>query len=300
MVARLIKTFAAVGAVILALSSCSPGFSTSYEAIRSFDINYTIDGSGTVHVVETIDYDFASAEGKHGIDRFLASRFSTETPDQDRVYRYDNVEVSSPTGASALFSTSLGNALQIRVGNKNATVSGPHTYIVEYDIVGALNRAEQPDGSFADEFYWNATGHYWDPPIKRASVTVDSPAPVDWVECFAGFEGTQDPCAEATAQGSTATFAANTLTSRQGMTIVAAWPEGTFAHTDPIVEASLPRGAAPIVSGSNDGPDPFWNPLHWGTGLAALAGIPLVFLLLVVSRRRDRKFAGVKIGRAHV
>lgn len=296
MTARITKTAAAVGAVLMALSGCTATFGGGQEAIRHFDIHYTIDASGTVHVVETIDYDFAGAPEKHGIDRFLASRFATDAEGQDRVYRYSNIEVSSTTEASALFSTKLDNALQIRVGNKNAEVNGKQTYVIAYDIDGALNPTVQPDGSNVEEFYWNATGHYWDPAILNTTVTVDGPAPVEWVTCFAGAIGTQDPCADATAKGATATFTANELPSRQGLTIAVAWPEGTFSDTAPILEPSLPAGAAPILSGTNDGPDPFWNPLHWGTGLTALFGIPLFFQLFVVSRRRDRMFAGVTPG----
>ena len=164
MISRFMKSAVFVGVVLLTLSACSGGSGSGTETIRHFDIRYTIAETGTVHVVETINYDFAGATEKHGIDRFLASRFSTSTAGangtegQDRVYRFSNITVSSPTGASALFSTSLANALQIRVGNKNALVSGKQTYVVSYDIDGALNRVTQPDGSALDEFYWNATG----------------------------------------------------------------------------------------------------------------------------------------------
>lgn len=296
MIARIVKTCAAIGVALMALSGCTPAMGTGPESIRNFDIHYTIDRDGTIHAVETIDYDFGGSEARHGIDRYLAVRFATNTPDQDRVYRYSNITVTSPTGASALFSTTLANDLHIRVGNKNAEVGGEQTYVIRYDIEGALNTVDVTDGSKAEELYWNATGHYWDHPILGTTVTVDGPAPVRFTKCYAGFGGSTESCTEATMVASTATFTADELTSRQGLTIAVAWPEGTFTNTTPILEPQLPANFTPITTGSNDGPDPFWSPVHWGSGLAALVGIPLAFQLLVVSRRRDRKFVGVTPG----
>lgn len=296
MMARIMKTFAGVAVVLMAISGCSAALGSGPEVIRNFDIHYTIDPDGTVHVVETIDYDFGGEPEKHGIDRYLASRFSTDTPGQDRVYRYNNIHVSSPSGASPLFSSTLANALQIRIGNKHVQVGGEHTYVIRYDIEGVLNRVGVTDGSTAEEFYWNATGNYWDPAILKATVTVEGPAPVSLVKCFEGLIGSQDTCAETAVAGSTATFTSSELSSREGLTIAVAWPDGTFASTSPILEPHLAANAPPITSGTNDGPNPFWAPWHWGTGLAGIVGIPLAFQLLVVARRRDRKFVGVTPG----
>lgn len=295
MLSRITKTVAAIGAVMLALAGCSGSFGSGPETITNFDIHYTIARSGTVHVVKTIDYDFASSTDKHGIELYLASRFATDVAGQDRVYRYSNISVSSPTGASALYSTTLGNALQIRVGNRNAHVRGKQTYVIKYDIDGALNSVSDPGGDHVD-FFWNATGSYWDPDIRTVTITVDGPAPVESVRCFAGFDGSQEQCDHAQSNNSTATFDNRNLSSRQGVTVGVSWPVGTFTDTAPILEPSLPAGAPLVQAGSNDGPDPFWNPLHWGSGLGALVGIPLLFQLLVVARRRDRKFVGLTPG----
>ena len=293
MISRVAKLLVAAGIVALTLAGCATG--SGPEHIGNFAIDYTIDGDGTVHVVETIDYDCGGSADRPGIDRFLASRFF-EAQGQDRVYRYSDVEVSSPTGASALFSTMLGNALQIRVGNAHATVSGPQSYVISYDIVGALNRSQQPDGDFADEFFWNATGHYWDPPIDKTVITVTGPENIRGAVCFAGYEGSQEKCDSVSVNGRSATLTTGTLTSRQGVTIDITWLPGTFGSTSPILEPSLPAGYEPVTSGSNDGPDPFWSPWNWGVGIALVLAIPLAFTGLVLARRRDRKFLGVTPG----
>lgn len=300
MIAQVVRSV--VAAVALALALLLAGCTSSGEdRIRHFDIHYTIESSGLVHVVETIDYEFGGSEDHHGIDRFLASRFGTDTPGTDRVYRYANITVESPTGASTLYSTALGNALQIRIGNKNALVSGVQTYVLRYDIEGALNRAIQGEGSPAagsalDEFAWNATGSFWNPAIERTTVRVTGPTAAVSARCFAGIDGTQDACAESRLHNNDALFSHGRIESRQGMTIVATWPEGTFTAVEPVLEPSLPAGLEPVRSGSNDGPDPFWNPWHWGSALALVAGVPLAFRLVVAGRRRDRRFAGVTPG----
>jgi uncharacterized membrane protein YgcG len=292
---RVSKLVLVVALAVLGLSGCSAGQTTGVEHIADYSIDYTLRQSGTVHAVETITYDFGGQSGKHGIDRFLAMRF-TAADGQDRVYRYRNIAVTSPSGASALFSTSQQNSLRIRVGNANATVRGTQVYRIAYDIVGALNRAPQDDGSALDEFYWNATGTYWDVPISRATVKVSGPAGVTRVACFAGPTGSTAPCSDATATGQTATFSARDLPVQGGLTIDAGYPDGTFASTDPILEPALPSGAPTITTGSNEGPDPFWSPGNWGVGLGLAAGIPALFGLLVVARRRDREFVGVTPG----
>ncbi len=296
MISRLLKAAAVVGAVMFALSGCSVQPDFAPEIISTYDIHYTIERDGTVHGVETIVYNFGSAPEKHGIEWLRAVRFRTDVRGQDRVYRYSNITVSSPSGASDLFSTSLKNDLRVRVGNQNALVNGQETYVIEYDLKGALNRVALPDGSFSQELYWNATGNYWDPQIYNATVTVESPSKIDSVSCYSGVEGSTNPCISAKGDGSTATFSQDYLFTEEGLTIVVSWPDGTFTNTDPILEPMLAYDAEPLVAGSNNGPNPFWNPLHWGTGLALLFGLPLAFQLLVVARRRDRKYLGVTPG----
>ena len=278
-------------AAILGLAGCSSDSSDeAQERIDSFAVDYTLSAGGLVHVIETIDYDFGSNH-RHGIDRFLDSRFLA-TGGQDRVYKYSHLRVSSPTGASALFSTGLQTALQIRIGNSNATTSGKQTYVLHYDVTGALNRTTPSNGTALDEFYWNATGIGWDVPIDKTTVAVHGPADVSLVACASGPAGSTTKCAVAASRGSEATFGAGPLSIRQGLTIDTAWPSGTFAATAPILETHLPYDAPIVLGGSNDGPDPFWTPWNWGLGLGLMLGIPFAFGIFVISRRRDEELAG--------
>ena len=300
---RVAKSLIVAAISLLALSGCAGVVGTGAEHIDSLAVEYTIEPGGTVHAVERIDYDFGSEQGKHGIDRFLASRFA-DGDGTERVYRYSNVSVTSPSGASALFSTTLSNALQIRIGNKNATVGGKQSYVIGYDIAGALNSPASNDpasnGTGAiDELYWNVTGNYWTVPIDKTTVEVRGPAASTQLACYSGTLSSSAHCARTESDGTGAHFSEGKLFPGEGLTIDIAWPGGTFANTAPIIEQPLAPGAV-VTSGSNDGPDPFWSPWNWGTGLVLLAGIPALFWLLVVLRNlfkqaHEREQKGEKI-----
>jgi uncharacterized membrane protein YgcG len=275
---------------ILTLSGCS-ALADDPEHIDTFDVHYTIDASGTVHAVETIHYDFGSTPDRHGILRFLDSHF-VQSSTQDRVYKYTNLHVSSPTGASALFSTSTQQDVLVQVGNQNATLSGKQTYVLSYDIHGALNETTGTSGSKLDEFYWNATGTDWQIPINSTSVTVTGPAGSTAVTCAAGGPGSTTSCLSQTKTTDGGTFTEGEIPVGYGVTVDVGWPAGTFTSTAPILEPHLAADAPDIHAGSNDGPDPYWTPWNWGIGLGLLVLIPLAFLLFVRIRDRDQEFTG--------
>ena len=295
---RVLKILVLAGLATTALAGCaSSGTPTSgTEQIDSFAVTYTIKPSGVVHAKETLVYDFGASGGKHGIDRYLDSRFSTDTPGTDRVYTYDNITVASPTGASPIFSTSLRNVLDIRIGNTHTTTGGVQTYVIGYDIHGALNSPTQADGTTLDEFYWNVTGTQWTIPIVATSVTVKGAATVSDAACFAGASGSTASCSRHTSDGDSATFAQGTLHPGEGLTIDAGYPAGTYDAVAPVLAPTLPADSPAVTSGSNDGPDPFWSPWNWGLGLLLLVGIPVAFRILIAVRARDQEYAGVTPG----
>jgi uncharacterized membrane protein YgcG len=277
------------------LAGCSAQYAGDTEHIDSFAVDYTIAPSGVIHTVETIHYDFAGESGKHGIFRYLYSHFPGPHG-QDRIYDYTNIQVTSPSGASALFSTATQSSVEIKVGNANATLMGKQTYVISYDIRGALNATKQTDGSTLDEFYWNVTGYDWPVGMNKITVAIHSPSSPSLTACYQGAPGSTALCPTQSADGSGARFATGFVPAGQGLTVDAGWPAGTFSQTAPILAAHLPADAPVRYAGSNDGPDPFWTPWNWGTGLALLVLIPLGYLLLVTTRRRDLEFTGATPG----
>jgi uncharacterized membrane protein YgcG len=286
---RLVLAAAAFSIVLLGLSGCSTN-SGDAEHIDSFDANYTIARDGVVHAVETIHYDFGDTPERHGILRFLDSHF-VQTSTEDRVYKYSNLTVSSPSGAPAMFSTSTQEDVLIQVGNKNATVRGKQTYVLRYDIQGALN-ATKTSGSSLDEFYWNVTGSEWQIPIDATAVTVVGPGASTAITCATGSPGSTTSCQSQTKTADGGEFTQGALAAGDGVTIDVGWPAGTFDSAAPILEPRMSPDAPNVYAGSNDGPDPFWTPWNWGVGLALLVLIPLGYLLFVRIRRRDQEFAG--------
>jgi hypothetical protein len=276
----------AASLALLTLSGCS-AVASDPEHIDSFDANYTIGAGGTVHAVETIHYDFGTTPDRHGILRFLDSHFM-QSSTQDRVYEYTNLHVSSPTGASTLFSTATQQDVLVQVGNKNATLSGKQTYVLSYDIHGALNETTSTSGNRLDEFYWNATGTDWQVPINSTSVTVTGPAASSAVTCAAGAPGSSTSCLSQTKTSTGGTFTEGEFPAGNGVTIDVGWPAGTFTSTAPILEPHLAFDAPNVYAGSNDGPDPYWTPWNWGVGLGLLVLIPLAYLLFVRLRQRDQ------------
>jgi uncharacterized membrane protein YgcG len=281
---------AAAALVLVSLSGCATGDGNA-EQIDSFDVHYTIAKSGVVHAVETIHYDFGNTPDRHGILRFLDSHF-VQSATKDRVYKYTNLKVSSPTGASALFSTSTQEDVLIQVGNKNATLTGKQTYVLSYDIDGALNETKSTNGTTLDEFYWNVTGTEWQIPIDQVNVTVTGPAPAAAVTCAAGSPGSSTSCLSQTKTATGAMFTEGEFPGGNGVTIDVGWPGGTFGSAAPIIEPHLSPDAPNVYAGSNNGPDPFWTPWNWGIGLGLLVLIPLAYFLFVRVRERDQEFTG--------
>jgi uncharacterized membrane protein YgcG len=289
---RFALSAASAAVVLLALTGCSSlDSSNDPEHVDSIAINYTIAKTGIVHVVETIRYDFGSTPDRHGIQRFLDSHFQ-DTATHDRVYQYTNIHVSSPTGASALFSTSRQEDLIIQVGNENATLGGRQTYVLSYDVHGALNQTKNSGGAALDEFYWNATGTEWNVPIYRTSIAVHGPGDALAVNCVAGPPGSSTPCLTANKTGNGASFTQGRLAADNGVTVDVGWPSGTFANTAPILAPVMSPDAPNVYAGSNNGPDPFWTPWNWAGGLVLLVGLPLGYLIFVRTRRRDQEFTG--------
>ena len=232
----LLSTFAA-GALLLLLGGSAAGQSGG-EVIHSYVVEIRILDDGDLAVTETIDYDFGS-ELRHGIFRTIPSRFPYDDVN-DRVYPIEDVSVESPTAPADVEVSEEGGTTTIRVGDPDVEISGLHTYVLTYRVEGALNGF--PDH---DELYWNAIGDEWQAPIERAAVTVIAPASIERVACFQGYEGSTEPCARATNDGSRATFRpGRELAAFEGLTVVVAIPKGAVPEPAPILEERWSAGRA--------------------------------------------------------
>lgn len=202
--------------------------------ILDYKIDYTLDSEGVLHGRETIKYRFPAGARKHGIVRYIQVRQTMEGQEgQYRLYDFELLGVSSPTGAPAEYTTEdVESTVMIRIGDPGTYVSGTQTYVIDYAVRGTLNRITSSEIS-QDQLYLNAVGNGWTVPITKATVTLTAPVASLDVTCWRGERGVKDTCPAT--KGTTSTYTATDLVPKQGMSIVAAYPEGTFTETDPII-----------------------------------------------------------------
>ena len=163
MVRRLLRLLAPLA--VLALVLLGPATAAHADVgITTYTVDLTVNKDGSFHVRESIPYDFGTDQ-RHGIFRTLPVRYSYDDT-QDRVVEVTNVTVTSPTGAPTDVDLSEdGGMLTIRIGDPDTTVTGRQTYLLDYDVRGAMNQF-----SDHDEVFWNAIGTEWSVPIQAATV----------------------------------------------------------------------------------------------------------------------------------
>ncbi|WP_413451953.1 DUF2207 domain-containing protein [Georgenia phoenicis] len=294
---RLLAALALSLAPLLLLPSAATA--ASGDVIRELDIAIDVRPDGTLEVTETYDWDFGTREGL-GLTRMLDSRFDyAPDPDLVRVYEYGGFTASSPSNAPAgVWATDQGARVRVDIGAPDGSDdrrSGRQTYVLRYTVDGALNAIrDEPGVADQDELYWNATGHDWDVPIEQATVTVTGPADVVDHACYEGSRGSTAECASLEADGGEVRATSGHLPSGSGVTVVAAFPPGTFGQIEPILE-SAPEpllwagdGAAPTAARF------VRDNVAWLAPLALVG--PIALAVYRVRRGRDLHFADLPPG----
>src|SRR5438132_4447466 len=154
-----------LGAVMVGLPSTAAA-DIGGERIRNYRVVITVQRDGAIAVDETIDYDFGSNQ-RHGILRDVPVRFHFDDH-YDRMLPLTVLSVHGSPGTPDGYKVEhVGALLRIRIGDPKRTVTGLHTYTINYRVEGALNGF-----SDHDELYWNAIGAFWDVPVDQATVKV--------------------------------------------------------------------------------------------------------------------------------
>jgi uncharacterized membrane protein YgcG len=208
-----------------------PAAAQGVERIDGYDVQLRVEPSGELLVTETIDYDFGTAQDKHGIKRIIPVRRGYDDT-RDRIYPVSVLDVSATEGTPGDYETTEeGSDLIVRIGDPDDTVTGRHGYTIVYRVQGAL------DG-FADldELYWTAIGTQWEVPIQHASVRVIAPADVSSATCYRGPFGSVQPCAGADTDGTTAVFEDTGLAPHEGMTVKVGFLAGAVPAPQTILE----------------------------------------------------------------
>lgn len=157
------------------------------EEIKEFSATININKNGTIRVEEKIVYDFGSQQ-RHGIFREIPFIKKNQEGKKYRL-EFSDFKVVDEAGAPHLFKKiQEGEKIKIKIGDPNKTVSGIQTYIISYQVAGALSYF-----SDHDELYWNVTGNNWQAPIEKTSTSVVLPALIDQnqlkIDCLTGVFG---------------------------------------------------------------------------------------------------------------
>jgi hypothetical protein len=273
---RRIPPVLALAAAIVFVSGTA---ASAGESTRNYDVDVTIDVDGSVHVVETIVYDF-DGDAHHGIERDIPTRLRfDDTYDRTMPLRVDTVTGSPDTPVQYELVDAGNGETGIRIGDPDRLITGEHTYRIAYSVLGALN-------AFADhdELYWNAIGTEWRTSIDHATVSVTSPGTITGVACFEGERGSSQRCDRAAAQGNVARFSQSGLFPFEGMTVVIGITKDVVSVPPPILEERWsPTRAFALtpVTGS-------------AGGAIAILGIA-AFAFLAWTRGRDRRYVGSQV-----
>ncbi len=198
----------------------------SAESIKLFSTNVFVNKSGVVTVIEEITYDFGNNK-RHGIFRDIKTTF--ENKDGVKFKTPINIiNVTDTQGKPLTYTTTQkSDATSIKIGDANIEVTGVHTYIIDYEVKGAVEGF-----SDHDEVYWNVTGNAWEVPIEQVAVTVHVPEeiPNDSLKaiCYTGSEGsTQQNCSFRLGNVNAVDYAANKiLNSGEGLTVALSFDKG--------------------------------------------------------------------------
>lgn len=220
---------------LLSPTEFPPTFATSFEGsehIRDFQNIITVNKNGTISVQENLIYDFSTLD-RHGIYREIP--FVTTNQESKR-FRLDfsNFSVTDENGKKYEYTKSIENGkIRLKIGDSDRTITGVHTYIINYEVAGALTYF-----SDHDELYWNITGNEWNIPIAHANSTIKLSSEVDEeqvkVVCYSGtFGSTAKNCSTNVLGLKVLTYLNGSLNSNEGLTVAVSFPKGVVAVLEP-------------------------------------------------------------------
>jgi uncharacterized membrane protein YgcG len=269
--------FAAAGLLIALLGVvivvATAGQDPVTQRVRRFDSTIVLNRDGSMHVTETITYDFADSTTSHGIERWLPLATGHDAT-HDRLYRLTHAEARSPSGAPSTLSVGDGASTTMRIGDPGTIVTGVQTYQLDYDVTGVVAA-----GTGGQQVDWDVTGGAWRVPVDKATVFLRGPAPVLHAECHEGSVESPRTCTPVLADGAVTDTAETVLLPGQGLRITAGFAAGTFPETPPELISKWSWGRAFSVT-----------PLTVGAAAAlllALTAWPVTRAVRTVRRRRS-------------
>jgi len=203
------------------------------DKILDLKSQLTISKSGSMQVVETIEYQFDGEQ--HGIFRDIPTLQQTASG------KYYSFQVSQGgtlrDGRDEPYTVNDSDAAtQLKIGDANKTISGKHVYQLSYTVTPVM----RPDQA-GDYFNWNVVGTAWKVPIEKASATISFPAgvaPLTGERCYTGAsQSAASDCSIYTGGSEVRVSLLNSLPAQSsGLTVNVLAPAGSFdtylAETD--------------------------------------------------------------------
>jgi hypothetical protein len=211
-----------VGAVLF-----FPSASHAQEVINAFRSDIAVSEDGSFVVTEEIEYSFGAA--RHGIFREIPLTHPEEASSalRERVIEIELIDIQMDGETVPYQLESLKNLFRVRIGDPDATIDGPHTYLIAYKVSGGLSYPKNA----TPELYFNVTGNGWQVPIRYAVATVHAEGLMRPERaCYKGVIGTGASCAILEAEDGSITFSTNELLPGEGMTIAQSLAHGGVAR----------------------------------------------------------------------
>ncbi len=203
------------------------------EKISNYQVDIQLDKEANLLVSEKIDYDFGS-ESRHGIFRQIPIFYKGEG--QNFSTDIDNISVTDNQGREYNYTSyQEGDYLVLKIGDAKQYVSGQKTYLINYQVQGAILFFDN-----YDELYWNAIGADWLVAVEQAQVNLSLPAVASSTQsvfkCWSGARGLNTPCQslnlDSNTQGITGLkLKQSNLQAGQALTILAQLPKGLLDET---------------------------------------------------------------------
>ncbi len=199
------------------------------EAILSFDSQVVVERSGQLTVTERIRVRAEGASIRRGIFRDFPLTF-VDAQGKRREVGFTLLDVARDGRPEPHFTErKSGGVLRIYAGDKNVLLArGDYTYTFRYRTA---RQVRWFDGR--PELNWNVTGNFWTFPILAARYRLelaDRLRPERWV-AFTGPRGAQgtDFRGGIEADGALVVATTRALRAGEGLTVVAALPDGAVA-----------------------------------------------------------------------
>jgi len=137
------------------------------EKISAYEINVTVEQSGELSIVESIEYDFEGAS-KHGIFRDIPFTVKVNTVTKDIGFYDFSVQLDDALAEwqqSTMNSDKAGKIIRLKIGSASTYVTDKHIYRIAYRIKKGVLPAAQNEAS--DAVRWNIIGTGWEIPIRN-------------------------------------------------------------------------------------------------------------------------------------